>query len=223
MLSVLAAQISVGPKSVLSRKRIMTEVYTTKHESLYIWAMRYECHRIWQDDVTKMSKQMSARQVWALENIVHVGTQGKSNCRGNVKNEKTKMVSKLLYQVQVYVVALHLQHWVYAIEAFVVFVTGGPGVFLGHPWPYLSKTIPKGSGVGNLQPWAWGLVGFPHSRGYCGVQDFVSQGHRDMDKKWNVSFLYQQYVTEMSEQMSARQVQALENIVHVGTRGKSNC
>jgi hypothetical protein len=45
----------------------------------------------------------------------------------------------------------------------------------------------------------------------------VSQGHRDMDKKWNASFLYQQHVTEMSEQMSARQVQALENIVHVGT------
>jgi len=45
-----------------------------KRKSLYMRATRYECHRIRQDDVTKMFEQMGARQVWALENIVHVGT-----------------------------------------------------------------------------------------------------------------------------------------------------
>ena len=84
-------------ETYLSCERIMTEVYTTKCESLYMRATRYECHRIWWDDVTKTSEQMSARQVRALENIIHVGTRDKSNCQGNVKNEKTKMVSKLPY------------------------------------------------------------------------------------------------------------------------------
>ena len=61
-------------ETYLSHERIMTEVYTMKCKSLYMRATRYECHRIRRDDVTKMFEQMGARQVWALENIVHVDT-----------------------------------------------------------------------------------------------------------------------------------------------------
>jgi hypothetical protein len=35
-----------------------------------------------------------------------------------------------------------------AVLLYVVFITGGPRVFLGRLWPYPRKTIPKHSGTG---------------------------------------------------------------------------
>jgi hypothetical protein len=70
-------------------------------------------------------------------------------------------------------------------ELALVFCTGGPGVFLGHPCPYPRKTVPGRSGAGNLRARERGSVGFPCSRGHFRLRDFESRSRRVMMKKHN--------------------------------------
>ena len=53
-----------------------------------------------------------------------------------------------------------------------VFCMGGPGVFLGHPWPYLRKTIPEVIGMGNLWLWVQDPCRIPCSLGHWGLRAF---------------------------------------------------
>jgi hypothetical protein len=85
-------------ETYLSHEKITTEVYAMRCGSLYRQATKYECQKVPKNDVTETSEHMSARQDWALENIVCVGTQGIRRCRGNVKVRKLEIVSELPYQ-----------------------------------------------------------------------------------------------------------------------------
>jgi hypothetical protein len=49
--------------------------------------MKYKCQKVPKDDVTETSECMSARQDWALENVVCVGTQGIRRYQGNAKEK----------------------------------------------------------------------------------------------------------------------------------------